>query len=315
MSEPIYRKAPPGFTPSQWEQFMREGFLVIEDALSEAEIARYLDAIERCCRADPKFDAAKFYGPENIVERDPVFTELIDHPRHVGFVYDIYGEQLKLQLSQFFIRPRASWHNLWHPDGARALPYGVFAPELPLQLKVGYWLTDLPRPRMGNLVVLPSSHHQQYFEHYDTHNSVAGEKILCLRRGTMTLLHCNTWHRVEPNESDIVRKNIFLAYCPSWLCTADRLTSNPDWLQTLTREQRIIMRSYRYGYDWAKPPASDFPLYLDRETGLASDPNAYADHVALHRRKRKTFHEKLAARTVPQSEGSIPSRGQFDFSP
>ena len=73
---------------------------------------------------------------ENIVERDPVFTDLIDHERHVGYAYDLFGELLKLHQSQFFLRPPGGkQYNQWHPDGARALPYGVFSPELPLQIK------------------------------------------------------------------------------------------------------------------------------------------------------------------------------------
>ncbi len=293
MSTPTYRKAPPGFTKEQWEQFNREGYLVIENALTQEEIEHYLAAIDHCIAADPKYKADKFFGPDNIVERyHPLFTELIDHPRHVGYAYDLYGELLKLHISQAFIRPRDSSHNAWHPDGARALPYGVFSPKLPLQIKIGYWLTDLPHERMGNLVVMPGSHHSQYFEHYTKHTSVPGEKILCFPKGTMTIAHCGTWHRVEPNETDVVRKNIFLAYCPSWMCEADRIQSSPEWLKTLNREQRIIMRSYSYGYDRTKPPKEDFPLFLERETELDADPGMYSDDVPLHSRKRRIAHER-----------------------
>ncbi len=210
MSEQTYRVAPAGFTPQQWEEFMEEGALVIENALSQDEIDTYLKAIDRCCAADPKYRPDQFYGPNNIVERDPVFAELIDHPGHVGYVYDTYGELLKLHISQIFLRPHDGKHNAWHPDGARVVPYGVFAPELPLQVKISYWLTDLPHSKMGNFVYMPGSHRSQTFAHYTTHESVPGEKILCVPAGTMALMHCNTWHRVEPNESDVVRKNIFL---------------------------------------------------------------------------------------------------------
>lgn len=295
MTETDYRVAPPGFTREQREQFDRDGFLVLENALTADEVAHYVDAIDRCIAADPNFAPDKFYARENIVELDPVFSALIDHPRHVGYVYDFYGELLKLHISQFFIRPRGGSYNQWHPDGARAVPYGVFAPSLPLQIKIGLWLTDLPHAGMGNLVVRPGSQGQQYFEGYDTSESVPDEKILCVQKGTMTLMHCNVWHRVEPNESDVVRKNIFLAYCPSWVVAADHLRSDPEWLKTLNREQRIIMRDYAYGYDHTKPPAADFPLFLDRHSGLDHDPGLYGDHVALHRRKRKVAHEQMNA--------------------
>ncbi len=292
MSETAFRRAPAGFTPAQRRQFDQAGYLSIEDALSQVEIDRYLDAIDRNIALDPGFAPDKFYSREHIVQLDPAFTELIDHPRHIGYAYDFYGELLKLHISQFFVRPPGGGHNAWHPDGARAVPYGVFSPTLPLQVKVALWLTDLPHPRMGNLVVRPGSQHEQYFEGYDTHDTVPDEQIICAKRGTVTLINGNIWHRVEPNESDTVRKNIFLAYCPSWVVAADHLRSDPAWLETLTREQRIIMRDYDYAYDHTKPPAKDFPLFLDRETGLDHDPGRYHDRVAKHRRKRLLAHEK-----------------------
>jgi hypothetical protein len=295
MQNGTYRKAPPGFSVEQWETFLEDGILIIENALSDDEVDELIEAADRVAQADPKHQPGSFLSVQNFVERDPVLANLVDHDRHVGYVYDIYGEQLKLQLSELFLRtPGGGHNNRWHPDGARALPYQVFSPVLPLQTKIGYWLTDLPRPKMGNFVYMPGSHRQQYFAGYDTHDSLPGEEILCVPRGTMTIMHGSIWHRVEPNESDVTRKNLFLAYCPSWITSADRLISDPAWLSTLTREQQIIMRSYEHAYANAKPPAEHFPLFLDRETGLDHDPARYADHVGVERRKRLTWHEKLA---------------------
>ena len=143
MSE-AYTVAPAGFTDEQWDVFMRDGFLTIENALSPDEVQLYLDAIDRVVEERKEFDGAKSHSTKNLVTTDLTFTALIDHPRHVGYPYDIYGEQLKLHSSHFLLRPRGSNVNIWHPDGPRALPYGVFSAELPLQLKIAYWLTDLP---------------------------------------------------------------------------------------------------------------------------------------------------------------------------
>lgn len=297
MSNEQYRVAPAGFTEEQWETFLEDGIIVMENALSQDEVNELLAAVDRTAEAHEKYEPGAFLSVQNFVERDPVLADLIDHDRHVGYVYDVYGEQLKLQLSEMFLRtPSGGRNNIWHPDGARALPYQVFSPVLPLQIKVGYWLTDLHSPKMGNFVYLPGSHRQQYFEGYDTHESHEDEVILQVPAGSMTIMHGSIWHRVEPNESDITRKNLFLAYCPSWITNADRLTSDPAWLETLNREQQIIMRSYEHAYANAKPPAEHFPLFLDRETGADRDPGIYGEHVALHRRKRKTWHEKLNER-------------------
>ena len=155
MAEQEYRVVPPGFTRDQWGQFMEDGYLILEDALSDDEVDHYLELIDGRCAEDPKFDAGKFYGPNNIVQRFPEFSDLIDHPRHLGSVYDVYGELLKLHISQLFVRPRDTSHNAWHPDGPRALPYGVLAPELPMHIEIPYWLTDVPEPGMGNFVCMP----------------------------------------------------------------------------------------------------------------------------------------------------------------
>ncbi|MCZ6633988.1 MAG: phytanoyl-CoA dioxygenase family protein [bacterium] len=298
MAEQEYRVAPPGFTRDQWDEFMEQGMLVIEDALTDEECDRYIDMIDAVAARSEKYDPAKFFGPNNIVERYPEFAELIDHPRHIGFMHDVYGELLKIHISQCFLRPRDTNRNKWHPDGARALPYSVFSPEMPIQIKVAYWLTDLPEQEMGNFVYMPGSHKGQYFDFYDTHDNVPGEKILCPRRGTMTFMHCSTWHRVAPNNTDTVRKNIFLAYCPSWVCEADRHQCSPYWLDTLNREQRIIMRSYGTGYARTKPAASEFPLFLDRDTESDRDDGVWPAHVALHRRKRLTAVEKFQMEAV-----------------
>jgi hypothetical protein len=290
---PEPKRAPPGFTPEHWQEFLERGFLHFDDVLGTHEINGYLEAIERVTAADSRFKSAEHYARHNAVQTDPGLVDMIDRATHVGYAYDLYGELTKLHLSQFMLRPRGGNYNLWHPDGARALPYGVFSPILPLQFKVAYWLTDVPRPKMGNLVLMPGSHTQQYLTGYDTDKSLPGELVLCPRRGSMTLIHASTWHRVDPNETDVVRKNIFLTYSPSWIVSEDRYECPAEWLAGLARERRILMRSYSFPYSNQKPPKQDFPLYLDRETGADRDPGAYEPHVEIHRRKRLTFHEKL----------------------
>ncbi len=289
------RTAPKGFTPEQWDTFMEDGFLVIENAMSEDEVGRYRDAVDKLWMDGDSYPD-KNLGSQNIVEKHPTFVDLIDNPRHVGYVYDVYGELLKMILSHALVRTRGGWHNAWHPDGARLVPYGVYTDQ-PMQIKLGLWLTDLPEAGMGNFVCLPGSHRKQTLDAYTTRDSLEGEHILKCAAGTITLMHGSLWHRVEDNTTDIPRKNIFLSYSPSWVVSADRHTSDPEWLDTIGREQRIIMRSYSNGYTNHKPPSDDSPLFLDRETGLDIDDGADPD-VPLGIRKRKTMIEKFRERGV-----------------
>jgi hypothetical protein len=274
---------------------MREGYLLIEDAIPPEDVRRYIDAINRIAATHLRLRPSMAFTPtDGIAHRDPVFTELIDHPRHIGFAYDLYGEQLKLHNSQAFIRPPGKVGARWHHDGARVVPYAAYSPVLPLQLKVAYWLTDLPRPYMGNLAVYPGSHRSRRFDACMRLGSVEGELPICVKAGTMMLMNGNLYHTIMDNESDVSRYNLFYTYCPSWVCEADRLCCDEEWLKTLTREQRIIMRSDPRPYSRTIPEGSDFPLYLDRDTGLDHDPDADLDVPLGVRQRRVKVEEYLA---------------------
>src|SRR5438128_253723 len=90
-----HQKAPPGFTREQWHFFEPEGYLLIEDAIPAAEVRRYIEAADRIAADHFRQNPGKPFTPwSGIAHLDPVFTELIDHHRHIGFAYDIYGELL-----------------------------------------------------------------------------------------------------------------------------------------------------------------------------------------------------------------------------
>ena len=292
----LFRRAPCGFTLGQWQEFDSRGFLVKDDAFSETELDGWLDAIQRV-QSSSGGARDDFFTLRNFVEADPKFANLIDHPAYVGMVYDLYGEMLKLQLSELFVRaPRVGARpERWHIDGPHVVPYAAFASDTPMQVKVGIWLTDVLQPNTGNLAFVPGSHRQQYFDGYDTDEPVEGEVQLLVRRGSLTLMNTALWHRTVQNDSTAKRVTLYLGYSPSWLPTSDRNTSNPVWLANLNREQRIIMRSYAESFSHAKPPPEDYPLFLDRETGADRDAGRYRDHVRLLHRKRTTLREQLKA--------------------
>src|SRR5438105_10108768 len=105
MAQPAYKVAPPGFTPEQREVFDRDGYLPIPNALSPEEARLYIETIDRVAAEHPDYGPNKPFTPwSGVAHLHPVLTELIDHPRHLGFAYDLYGELLKLHNSQCFLR-------------------------------------------------------------------------------------------------------------------------------------------------------------------------------------------------------------------
>ena len=118
MTDSAYRITPPGFTDDEWETFNREGILFFEDALDQAAIDELTTAVDRVCQSSPKYRAGETFGCQNIVERDPAFAALIDHPRHIGYAYDLFGELLKLFYPSARRRPLQYLASRWCPRRA-----------------------------------------------------------------------------------------------------------------------------------------------------------------------------------------------------
>jgi hypothetical protein len=283
MDDPI-TAAPAGFTPEQWVTFQRDGLLHLDGVLTAEQSDTFLGAALETL-AGTEHAAGHTAKAENAVARHPAFRALIDLPSHVGYAYDIYGDQLRLSQNDVFLRPPGSVVNHWHIDGPRAVPYRVFSGVLPLKLRIGYWLTDLPNDGMANLVYLPGSHRPDYAREHTGTGDLPGQRVLTCRKGSMTIFSANIWHRIQPNDSETTRVNVFLSYTPSWI--NGYYFQDADTIPGLTREQRIILRPYgKAQEDFIRPPESDQPLYLDGSAVQASGP------VERHKVRRLTRYEQ-----------------------
>lgn len=279
---------PPGFDDATWDRFDRDGFVILESVFDEDEIDALLAVCYEVAGADQKYSPDRYYGAEAVVERHAALAELIAHPRHIGYAYDLFGEQTRLTMSQLFLRPCGGAVTEWHRDGARMVPYRSFGVERPLQLKIGYWLTDLPARGMGNLVIVPGSHRRDDLDQYNTFEPAPDEVGVCVPRGSLTIMHNDLWHRVEPNTTETVRCNLYLTYSPSWLQAADRISADPQWAAQLPRPARIIMRPYTKAYHFAKPPAEDVPIFMNDDDPPATETGP----VPAHLRRQPTPAER-----------------------
>ena len=283
MTEEI-KPAPLGFTDGEWRTFRREGLIHREGVLSPEQADAMLEAAKELTsgRVHDKEHTNKV---ENVIRAHPAFQQLIDLDAHIGYAYDIYGDQTRLSQNDLFVRPPGSIVNHWHFDGPRAVPYRAFSPVLPLKLRVGYWLTDLPRENMGNLLYLPGSQRADYEHEHTGVGDVDGQQSLICGKGSMTVFGANLWHRIQPNTSDVTRVNVFLSYTPTWV-NGYYFQDEADF-SGLTREQRILLRPYgKSQEDFSRPPARDQPLYLGGRVRETSEP------VEGHKIRRHTRYEQ-----------------------
>jgi ectoine hydroxylase len=244
-------------TAEQRAAFDRDGCFLVEGALSEAEVAELVevvDEIDARMRAEYGLGADAPLSVRNIVCRHPVFRNLMDRPRILGLVVDVLGPSIQLRASNFDVRPprpradddpdeqAADRFSVWHRDEpAGGWPtVGGVVPFL--ELKVGFYLTDLTEPRSGALRLLRGSHRWP-----EDAGGVVGERAsahvaeINVPAGTAIVWRTSLLHRVAPNCSDRTRKCIYLAYQHRWLRPSDYVSEPEAVLAECNPVQRQLL--------------------------------------------------------------------------
>ena len=213
------------------QHFLEHGYLVVADALDEAETARLISAVDR---VDGRERAAG-HGPDrllsfsNILPEDEAFVDLVDWPRTFPKVWGILGWNVYVYHTHLDVTPPAAQPPArpvaWHQDSMRANEEMEVHPRPRLSLKVGYYLTDVTGPDWGNTLLLPGSHLQDELDcPNDGASSPEGAIPLRVNAGAALLLDRRVWHSRSPNFGPHTRKVIWIGYAYRWLRPKDEMT-------------------------------------------------------------------------------------------
>lgn len=238
-------------TPEMRARWEEAGFLVVTGALSAGEVARLVEAVDRLHQGA---DRGRPFNAFNVVEEDDAFLDLVDHPNVIGLVADLVGVNLLLLMSQAMVRPPTPGSPLgWHHDGPKPHSFPAVAGVTPLiNLKIGWFLTDLSEPDQGNFVVVPGSHvrgvdvEQGDLEHSaaettEIATTVSGAVQVLAKPGDAILFHNGLWHAVAPSRVDRLRKVLYYAYGPSWLRLQDREATSAGLLARVDPVKRQLL--------------------------------------------------------------------------
>ena len=266
-----------------WDE---DGYLIIRNALSDREVKDLtaevdrLDEESQCQGRDPGtlLDAANIvdsaveglFQPElrNAGKRlqqapNDTFLGIVDHPSHLGVVCELMGAAVQLTWSQALVRPPTPLpSHRWHPDGPKPYYFRRMHDGRPplLQLKVGFFLTDLDGPDMANLCVIPGSHRNgfpripQGLEHAlkitsftgfreveQIDEGVPGARQVMVNAGDALAIHNGLFHCVVRNTSKLSRKNLYFTYGPMWQRAGDRIESTAGLLARCNPVQRQLL--------------------------------------------------------------------------
>ncbi|HXO21398.1 MAG TPA: phytanoyl-CoA dioxygenase family protein [Thermoanaerobaculia bacterium] len=255
----------PVLTEAQRLFFETNGYLMVEGALSPAELAavrRAADTAEDRWRRRPDLPGNRvpeFEQIDAILEYDPLFFDLVEHPKVFPLVREVLGPDVALLDHAYYMTPPGGLvkGSAWHTDVGHRI-FGVYHPRSAIMARVIYALTDVPE-NGGATLVLPGSHH------YPVDFPVPGAKWpeempghvrLACKAGSAYFYNGNLWHAPSNNRSDTVRRVLLFNYGHRWMRMWKGHEPSP-WLaeqaKTPMRRQLLgLCRAY-YGPDAEYP--------------------------------------------------------------
>lgn len=198
--------------------FETNGYLVIENALSSAEVGVLNAALDRDFseRHETFYSRSEgTYQSVRVMEVETAFDALIMHPGVFDTLKALMNDDIAFsELSVIIKSPGTETHAAWHKDAGYS---GVPLTQSLLLISCIYYLTDVP-PDGACFTVTPGSHRfdrpqpkVENLEDMPTHVKLSG------RAGTAILFNANLWHAAMPDRSDTERRTVHLYYCRPWM--------------------------------------------------------------------------------------------------
>ena len=227
-----------GLTDAEKFFFDTKGYLVLENFLSADHVARLLATLDTSIKK--RRAAAKAERPQTgfsqfksersarlfyILDDDPLFLELMDWPAILPYVHGLLAttkphhcaSDAIVEHGGDFLDRKGEWHIDGHDNGFRNLK----RPIPLLQLKVGYYLSDMTEPWQGNLAVVPGSHHanaEPDAADRQRRDFFPGVEQVCAPAGTAILFHNALWHTAAPYSGpERGRTMLYDAYEHPWM--------------------------------------------------------------------------------------------------
>ncbi len=271
---PVAEPRPPlALTDEQRHRFDEDGFFLVEDALSPEEVAELLGVVDdryARCKSEQDLGAHEAFQMRNAVALNPIFLRLVDHPLMLRFVVDLMGVNVQLRTSHADVRPpqsdEAKGHELgapdsffpWHSDGPN-FGWPRVGGVLPfMEMKIGYYLTDLTAPNSGEICVVRGSHLSTQPTAADGRRHIDPANIVSVnvRPGTALVWRTQLLHALQPNLSTQARRCLYYGYHPRWMRPSDFDHQSDSVLAPCTPVQRQLLGelgSGRTSYDGDDP--------------------------------------------------------------
>lgn len=276
-------------TEEQISSWNDDGILLIRNVLTPDEVSIYRDAADEFLETYEKnkdFEStAHAHGSEyfhilNIILKTDKFDKFIDHENMFDKITYLMGPYIQFMGLDLFVRKPNKVVNdigLFHTDGGpslqKILPIGG---NLPLQLKIQYFLTDMDQYEMSNFIYIPGSHkkrveHNSLFctvpecnEYVDKGQMPPDAIQLKVNAGDILIHPWSLWHCIALNKSDTIRKSLSVRYGQMWLKPQNGQAPE-EVLSRLTNRQRRLLCDFgsnEQKADCYRPPLDQLDIML-----------------------------------------------------
>ncbi len=252
--------------PQHVEAFDRDGYCVVPGALPPAAVANLLGVVDRIKdRLAVSGHTRDVFGLDvrPIVTEDDAFLDLLEWPATFPLaVRCLRHYSVQLNTSHLImVPPRPDERNTgWHQDGGSP-GMSVNGVKPMFSLEVGYFLTDLLEPDMGQLMVVPGSHRRPeppVFREGAT--DPEGAVQLRVRAGDAVVFANPLWHGAAPNRSTATRIVLYYGYAYRWLKPIDYETMPADLMARCGPIGRQLLGARTSHLGWFIPTDADCPL-------------------------------------------------------
>lgn len=204
--------------PERIRQLETEGFVIIGDALSGADVAALKAEYETLPMRPSFFTDKPAFAKIPPHTHGPETARLIGNPQVLPFAQALMGEDLVFMHSFYILShpgaPELEYHTDFQPFGST---YSQWLESCPLRLRVLYYLDDTGTER-SPLKIIPRSHicwhsDAQPYRRYKDHPDAA---TVPLKAGDAFVFATRLFHGVGPNTTDHTRGMIEIDYRPAW---------------------------------------------------------------------------------------------------
>ncbi|HZO88463.1 MAG TPA: HEAT repeat domain-containing protein [Chthonomonadaceae bacterium] len=179
-------------TDAQMQQFIREGYLLIQADFARPVHQEIYEQLERMLEQEKN-------PGNNLLPRVPQIQQVYNHPTVCGALTSLLGPNYLMNPHRYgHLNLPGSPGQHWHKDNyvfdeiiRHPRPRWVFA---------FYYPQDVTAD-MGPTGILPGKHYYHHISSDDPAQTTETELPLCGPAGTVALVHYDSWHRATANSS------------------------------------------------------------------------------------------------------------------